>query len=47
MEDTFIIDSIKTAFDLEIDNYIEKSNNAIIVYLNDDTKAKVTTKNVA
>ena len=46
-QDTFVIDTIRTGFELEISNIVEFVNNEIIVHLADGTKAKIRTKNVA
>lgn len=47
MEDTFVIESLVSAFESEIANKFEFVNNEIIVVLKDGTKARVKTKNVA
>lgn len=47
MEDTFVIETIKLAFEMEILNKVVFSGNEIIVTLADDTRVKITTKNVA
>jgi len=45
--DTFIIDTLKTYFKLEISNEVVFGDNEIIVKLTDGTKARITAKNVA
>jgi len=45
--DTFIIDTLKSYFSLEISNKVIFGDNEIIVELTDGTKARITAKNVA
>jgi len=45
--DTFIVDTLKTYFKLEISNKVLFGDNEIIVELADGTKARITAKNVA
>lgn len=47
MKDTFVVDTLKCYFSLEIANKVIFGNNEIIVELEDGTKAKVTANIVA
>jgi len=47
MKDSFIVDTLKSYFGLEIANKVIFGENEIIVELADGTKARVTAKNVA
>ena len=47
MQDTFIVDTLKSYFSMEISNKLVFGDNEIIVELADGTKARITTKNVA
>ena len=47
MEDTLVIDTLKTCFEMEISNKFTIKRNKITVILADGTKASITTKNVA
>ncbi|MBQ8792230.1 MAG: hypothetical protein IJZ62_01235 [Clostridia bacterium] len=46
MENLLVMEIIKTNFGLEIANKVECTQDEIIVYLEDGTKAKITTKNM-
>lgn len=45
--DTFIVDTLKTYFKLEISNEVVFGENEIIVKLADGTTARITATNVA
>lgn len=47
MKDTFIVDTLKSYFSMEIANKVIYGNNEIIVELADGTKARITAKSVA
>ena len=47
MENNFVIELIKSNFDMEISNNILFLKNQIFVILADGTKAKISTKKVA
>ena len=46
MNDNLLIEFIASSLKLEVSNHFEINENEIIVILDDQTKAKITTKNI-
>lgn len=40
-----VISVLKSYFEIEINNVVERNKNSLIVYLGDGTKAKISVKN--